>query len=81
MLSGTSTDFTKSAPGHVMPNLCYCIRWDLRVMSCIPMRPGHDTSPHFFVILGWDNKGFQQKHVGTRYAELVFCIWWDLCFT
>jgi hypothetical protein len=29
---GTGTDLTKSASGHVMPNLFFCIRWDLRVM-------------------------------------------------
>jgi hypothetical protein len=28
---GTGTDSTNSAPGHVTPNLCFCIRWDLQV--------------------------------------------------
>jgi hypothetical protein len=31
-----------------------------------------------FFILGWDWCGFHQKHVGTSYAELVFCIRWYL---
>jgi hypothetical protein len=25
---GTGTDSTKSASGHVTPNLCFCLRWD-----------------------------------------------------
>jgi hypothetical protein len=32
MQGGTGTDSTKSALGHVTPNLCFCIRWDLWVM-------------------------------------------------
>jgi hypothetical protein len=28
---GTGMDSTKSAPGHVTPNLCFYIRWDLWV--------------------------------------------------
>jgi hypothetical protein len=30
-LGGDDTDFIKSAPGHVTPNLCFCIQWELWV--------------------------------------------------
>jgi hypothetical protein len=29
MLIGTDTDLTKKLPGHAMPNLFFCILWDL----------------------------------------------------
>jgi hypothetical protein len=28
---GSSAVFIKSTRGHIMPNMCFCIRWDLRV--------------------------------------------------
>jgi hypothetical protein len=31
MLGGTDTDLTKGTSVKVMPNLCFCIRWDLPV--------------------------------------------------
>jgi hypothetical protein len=45
---GTGTGSTKSTPGHVRPNLCFCIRWDMRVMECVPISPGHESSAHYF---------------------------------
>jgi hypothetical protein len=28
---GTESDYIKSALGHITPNICFCIRWDLWV--------------------------------------------------
>jgi hypothetical protein len=39
---------TKSAPGQVTINLCFCIRRDLWVTLGIPVRLGHETSTHYF---------------------------------
>jgi hypothetical protein len=50
--SGTSIDSTKSVPGHVTPNMCFCILRDLRVTLCIPVHSGHKTSTHYFSCSG-----------------------------
>jgi hypothetical protein len=31
----------------------------------------HNGEALFFMV-GWDQNGFDEKHAGTRYAELVF---------
>jgi hypothetical protein len=51
----------KSPPGHVTPNLCFCIWW-----AC----PGHETSTHYF--LGWARCGFHKKRARTQFNEHVF---------
>jgi hypothetical protein len=33
----------KSTSGHVMPNLCFCISWELRVTKCVPVLLLHET--------------------------------------
>jgi hypothetical protein len=38
----------KSAPGHVTPNMCFSRQCDLRVTLSIPVRPGRETSTHYF---------------------------------
>jgi hypothetical protein len=38
----------KSVLGHIKPNMCFCIRWDLRVTYCIPVRSWCETSTHYF---------------------------------
>jgi hypothetical protein len=49
---GTCTDSTKSALGHVRPNLGFCSRWDLRVTQSILVRPGHEMSTYYFSCSG-----------------------------
>jgi hypothetical protein len=45
-------DSTKSVPGHVMPNLCFCIWWDLWVTSCVLVQSVHEISMQYFSCLG-----------------------------
>jgi hypothetical protein len=45
---GTGTDSIKSASGHITPNLCFCILWDLCATWCIPVCSGCETLTHYF---------------------------------
>jgi hypothetical protein len=45
---GTGMDSIKSSSRLVMPNFCFCIRWDLHVTLCIPVHPGRETSIYYF---------------------------------
>jgi hypothetical protein len=40
-------------------------------MKCISARPGHETSMHYFLLLG-GRMQFVEKADRTRYGELVF---------
>jgi hypothetical protein len=42
-LGGSGAVKIKIAPGHVILNLCFLIRWDLWVTLCILVRPGRET--------------------------------------
>jgi hypothetical protein len=42
----------KSALRHVMPDLCFCIRSDLRVTYCILVHTGCEILMHYFSCLG-----------------------------
>jgi hypothetical protein len=65
-------DMTKSVPGHMTLNLCFCIRWDLRVTLCIPLRPGHESSTSYFSCSSGIGTVSTKKRVRTSYAELMF---------
>jgi hypothetical protein len=51
-LGETSTNVIKSMLGHVVPNLCFCIRWDLQVTFCIVVRPRRKMLMHHFSCSG-----------------------------
>jgi hypothetical protein len=48
LLRWAQSGFMKSTPGHVTPNMCFSRQCDLRVMLSIPVRPGRETSTHYF---------------------------------
>jgi hypothetical protein len=75
-LGGTGTNSRKSTMGHVTPNLCFCIRWDMRVTYYIPVVLWRETSTHYFSGSCGTSLDSTKKHAGTRYAKLVFCIRW-----
>jgi hypothetical protein len=77
-LGGTGTDSRKSAMRHVIPNLCFCIRWDMQVMLCIPVHPGCKMSTRYFSCsrgTDTDSRNSALRHVTSN---LCFCIRCDL---
>jgi hypothetical protein len=68
---GPSVVFIKCVLGNVMLNLCFCIRYDLRVMECILVCPGRKKYRHYFFMLRWDRYRLHKKHDGTCYIDLV----------
>jgi hypothetical protein len=68
---GTSTDSTKSAPGHVTVKFYFCDRWGLSVTTHSSTSGARNIDAIFF-ILGWVRYGFHKKRARTHYSELVF---------
>jgi hypothetical protein len=50
MLGWARCDFNKNraVTGHFMPNMWFCIRFDLRVTKCILVHLGRETSTQYF---------------------------------
>jgi hypothetical protein len=59
-------------PGQVTPNLCFCVWWDLRVPYCIPVRPGCETSMHYFSCSGGTNTDSTKCASGQVTSNLCF---------
>jgi hypothetical protein len=62
-------------------HLFFCIRYDLRLTYCIPVRPWRKTSMHYFSCsggTGTDSTKVLLEHVTSNFC---FCILWDLRVT
>jgi hypothetical protein len=65
--------FYKNMMGHVTPNLCFCICWDLRVTKCISVCPGFKTLSHYFSC-SWGTSVVSIKSAsGNLMLNLCFC--------
>jgi hypothetical protein len=76
--SRLGTYSTKSVLGHVMLNLCFCIRCDLRDTKCIPVRSGHETSTYYFSCSRRTGMDSTKSMLGHVMPKLCFCIYWDI---
>jgi hypothetical protein len=59
-----------------MPDLCFLIRCVGNIVHSIKSRTQNVGA--LFFMLGRDRYGFQKNRAETRYAELLFCIGWDM---
>jgi hypothetical protein len=69
-------DSVESAMGHVMLNLCFCIRWDMWVMQCILVHPGGgcETSTGCFSCSGRTGTDSTKSASGHITLNLCFCM-------
>jgi hypothetical protein len=71
-------DMTKSTLGHVTPNMCFCIRWDLGVTKLIPVLPGREASTQYFSWSGGTGVDLTKSASGNVMLNLCFYIRWDM---
>jgi hypothetical protein len=67
-------DLRKSASGHLVPNLCFCILCDLRVTCGILVHPRRETSMHYFSCFGGTGTDSIKSALGHLMLNLCFCI-------
>jgi hypothetical protein len=78
-LSGPDVVSIDRALGHVTLKLCFWHQSAGHVVHSSASRARKMIALIF--MLGWDRYGFDEKHTGTGYTELVFCHRWELRVT
>jgi hypothetical protein len=68
----------RRASGHDTPNLCFYIRWDLRVAWWFSVCSGHEMSTYYFSCSGGTGTVSIRRALGHVTLNLHFSIWWDL---
>jgi hypothetical protein len=53
--------FQKNASRHITPHMCFCIRWDQRVMLCLVVLLRYETSTYHFSCSGGTSVVIPQK--------------------
>jgi hypothetical protein len=72
MLEWPGTVSIKSTAGHITPNLCFSIRWNLQVMECISVLPVHKMSMHYFSYLDGAGAVYKKSASGHITPNLCF---------
>jgi hypothetical protein len=78
LLGWADMNSIKSVSQHVTPQLFFCSRWDLRVILYIALRPGRETSTHYFSCLGETTTDSTKRCQDTLRRTCVFASS-DLC--
>jgi hypothetical protein len=67
-------DSTKSATGHVTPNLCFYMQLDQWVTKCIPASTGRETLIYYFSCSSGNSSDSTKSALGHVMMNLCFCI-------
>jgi hypothetical protein len=78
---GPDTVSIKNELGHITSNVGFCFLWHLRVMSWIPVHPGHDMSMNYFSCSGGPSVVSKKSVPRLITSNLCICIMWDLRVT
>jgi hypothetical protein len=58
--------------GHITPNMCFYMQWDLRVTYSVLEHPGHETSTQYFSCSGGPGSDGTKARRDMLYRTCVF---------